>query len=91
MLKHHLKKKQTEKKKIIETYEKIASLIHELAKQDFFLVEKLSYDNNEQKILKIFKAKMQSTFTIVSQTISRNGRDFWRKERKMMIKRKKVK
>ena len=44
-----------EKKKIEETYKKIASLIHQLAKQDLFWW-KLSCDNNDQTILEIFKA-----------------------------------
>ena len=33
---------------------------------------------------------MQSTITIVSQTISRNWRDLWRKEREIMRRRKKA-
>ena len=44
-----------EKKKIKEIYKKPASLIHQLAKQDLFLVEKFSCDNNEQTTLEIFK------------------------------------
>ena len=44
-----------EKKKFKEIYKKPASLIHQLAKQDLFLVEKLSCDNNEQATLEIFK------------------------------------
>ena len=34
---------------------------------------------------------MQSTIKIASQTISRNWRDLWRKEREIMIRRKKLK
>ena len=34
---------------------------------------------------------MQSTIPIASQTISRNLRDHWRKEREMMKRRKKLK
>ena len=49
-------KADKEKKKIEETYKKIASLIHQLAKQDLFPVEKFSCDDNEQGILEIFKA-----------------------------------
>ena len=49
-------KADKEKKKIEETYKKFTSLIHQLAKQDLFSVEKLSCDNNEQTILEIFKA-----------------------------------
>ena len=49
-------KAEKEKKKIEETYKKIASLIHRLAKQVFFLMEKFSCDNNKQTKLKIFKA-----------------------------------
>ena len=49
-------KADKENKKIEETYQKIASLIHQLAKQDLFLVEKFSCDDNEQEILEIFKA-----------------------------------
>ena len=80
-------KTDKEKKKIEKTYKKIASLIHQLAKQDLFSMEKFSCDNNEQTILELFKANnaVQSTITITSHTISSNGRDLWRKERKMMI------
>ena len=49
-------KTDKEKKKIEKTYKKIASLIHQLAKQDLFSMEKLSCDNNEQTILELFKA-----------------------------------
>ena len=49
-------KADIEKRKIEETYKKIASVIHQLAKQDLFSVEKFSCDNNEQTILEIFKA-----------------------------------
>ena len=40
---------------------------------------------------KYLKQTMQSTITIVFQTIGRNWRDVWRKEREMMISRKKLK
>ena len=49
-------KADKEKKKIKESYKKIASLIHQLAKEDLFLVERFSCDNNAQTILEIFKA-----------------------------------
>ena len=49
-------KADKEKKKTEETYKKFTSLIHQLAKQDLFPVEKFSCDNNEQTILEIFKA-----------------------------------
>ena len=49
-------KTDKEKKKTEKTYKKIASLIHQLAKQDLFSMEKFSCDNNEQTILELFKA-----------------------------------
>ena len=48
-------KPDKEKRKIEETYKKIASLIHQLAKKDIFRW-KNDRDNNEQTILEIFKA-----------------------------------
>ena len=48
-------KADKEKKKIEEKCKKITSLIHQLAKQDLFSVEKFSCDKNKQTILKIFK------------------------------------
>ena len=44
-----------EKERIEETYKKIASLIHQLAKEDLFPVEKSSCDNNEQTLFEKFK------------------------------------
>ena len=52
-------KADKQKNKIEETYKKIASLIYQLViiyKQDMFSLEKLSCDNNEETILKRFKA-----------------------------------
>ena len=49
-------KTDKEKKKIEETYKKIAPHVHQLAKQDLFSVEKLSCDDNEQAIIEILKA-----------------------------------
>ena len=66
-------------------------LLHQLAKQDLFSVEKFSCDNNEQTIFKIFKTNSASTMIIAPQTINRNWRYLWRKEREMMIRRKKLK
>ena len=48
-------KTDNEKKKIEKSYKKIVSLIHQLAKQDLFSMEKFSCDNNEKTILHIFK------------------------------------
>ena len=48
-------KTDKENKKIEETYQKIASLIHQIAKQNLFSMEKFSCDNNDQTILKMFK------------------------------------
>ena len=50
-------KEKTDKgnKKIKETYQKTASLIHQLAEQNLFSMKKFSYDNNEQTILEMFK------------------------------------
>ena len=48
-------KADKEKKKIEETYKKIASLIHQLAKKDMFRWKNYR-DNNEQTVLEIFKA-----------------------------------
>ena len=84
-------KADKEKKKPKETYKKIASLIHQLAIQDSFSVENFSCDNNEQTILEIVKANNAVSIIIASQTISRNRRDLWRKEREMMIREKKLK
>ena len=49
-------KTDKENKKTEETYQEIASFIHQLAKQNLFLMEKFSCDNNEQTILKMNKA-----------------------------------
>ena len=66
-------KAEKEKKKIEETYKKIASLIHRLAKQVFFFWWKnsLVITINRQNS-KYSKQTIQSTITILSQTISRN-------------------
>ena len=48
-------KTDKENKKTEETYQEIASFIHQLAKQNLFLMEKFSCDNNEQTILKMIK------------------------------------
>ena len=50
-----VEKTDNEKKKIEKSYKKIVSLIHQLAKQDLFSMEKFSCDNNEKTILHIFK------------------------------------
>ena len=44
-----------EKERIEETYKKIASLIHQLTKEDLFSVENFSCDDNEQSLFEKFK------------------------------------
>ena len=48
-------KADKEKNRIEGTYKIIASLIHQLAKEDLFSVEKFSCDNNEQTLFEEFK------------------------------------
>ena len=84
-------KADKEKKEIEETYKKTVSLIHQLAKQDLFLVEKFSWHINEQTILEIFKADNAVYYHNCISNYQQNWRDLWRKEREMMIRRKKLK
>ena len=84
-------KADKEKKEIEETYKKTVSLIHQLAKQDLFLVEKFSWHINEQTILEIFKADNAVYYHNCISNYQQNWRDLWRKEREMMIRRKMLK
>ena len=91
-LKYHSKRKQTKRRR------KLKKLTRNLHHSSINLLNKICFrwKNSlviimSRKYSKYSKPTMQSTITIASQTISRNWRDLWRKEKEMMIRRKKLK
>ena len=81
-LKHHPKRKQTNRRRKLKKFTRKLhhSSINLLNKICFRWRNSLVIITNRQ-YSKYSKRTMQSTITVASQTISRNWRDLWRKER----------
>ena len=85
-------KTDKENKKVEETCQKIASLIHQLAKQNLFSMAKFSCDNNEQTVLEMFKVnKAVYHHNCVSNNQQKLKRSLEERKRGNMIRRKKLK
>ena len=83
-------KTDKEKKKTEKTYKKIVSLIINVLNKICFRWKNFLVIIMKRQYSTYSKWTMQSTIIIASQTISRNWRDLWRKEREIMRRRKKA-
>ena len=83
-------KTDKEKKKTEKTYKKIVSLIINVLNKICFRWKNFLVIIMKRQYSTYSKWIMQSTITIVSQTISRNWTDLWRREREIMRRRKKA-
>ena len=87
--KHYLKRKQTKKRR------KLKKLTRKFHHSSINLLNKICFRWKYYLVMimkrqysKYSTRAMQSSITIVSQTINRNWRDLWRKEREIMVRRK---